>query len=86
MNIFANKESQQNSFIEECGLTADEAARFKANPNKFIDEEACDDEFEMCGETRALLDGEADKTFWWALKVIPTTLIILAGIIFWVGK
>ena len=37
------------------------------------------DDTDMCGETRALLDGTADEVFWWALKcvvIIFSTLII----------
>lgn len=63
MNIFANQKVQQNDFIESCGLTEQQAIEFKADPDKWLWENCP----EMSGESRALLNGNADKGFWYAM-------------------
>ncbi len=82
MNIFKNKAAQQKMFVSECELSKKQAKRLKKNPNKFIDEEICNKDYEMSGEYRALLNGDADKAFWWALGFV---LILMLSMFLCIG-
>jgi hypothetical protein len=80
--LFGNKETNQNDLIKFANLSPKEAKKLRENPNKWIDKNFRD----CCGETRALLNGEADKAFWWAVIWVPIFGIVVFTILVLTGK
>jgi hypothetical protein len=76
--LFSGKDAAQHSLANALDLSTTQRQALARDPNKFIDDNFGD---ECCGETRALLNGSADRAFWWVLKVL-VVLIAVFGCIF----
>ena len=72
--LTGNKEAAQQDLADFCELTPEQRQRLAADPDRFIDEEMGGD---CCGETRALLNGFAERSFWHVLFVTGPVLILV---------
>lgn len=65
--MIIRKDSAQNSLADFAGLSQSQRDELSANPDKWIDEN-----FPEClGETRALLNGNAEKSMYRAMWQVP---------------